>query len=61
MVQITVPKKLEKQFRPLLDKGQGSVYIYLLILLPLTSKKGIHLSSSEVHAPVSANLKGPSS
>jgi len=28
MVQITVPKKLAKQFRPLLDEGQESVYIF---------------------------------
>ena len=28
MVQIPVPKKLAKQFRPLLAEGQGSVYIF---------------------------------
>jgi replication factor A1 len=28
MVQITVPKKLEKQFRPLLAQGQGSIHIF---------------------------------
>ncbi|KAG2561810.1 hypothetical protein PVAP13_8KG123702 [Panicum virgatum] len=28
MVQITVPKKLAQQFRPLLAEGQGSVYIF---------------------------------
>jgi replication factor A1 len=28
MVQITVPKKLEEQFRPLLAKGQGSLHVF---------------------------------
>lgn len=44
MAQINVPKKLEKQFRPLLDTG--SIFANVS---SVDTKKGLHLSPSKVY------------
>ena len=57
MAHISVPKKLEKQFRPSLT--QGSVYKFAnLIAVDTKQKAYIYISPSGLHAPVPTHLDG---